>query len=77
MEHVHSQGRVLSDRSVLYKYINPNMVAILTLAPDTTHKSMFFTQKVNFFSINYFIFRCFDIAFTGCCKWYNYLLSCS
>lgn len=40
MEHVHSQGRVLSDRSVLYKYINPNMVAILTLAPDTTHKSM-------------------------------------
>ncbi|KAL4149129.1 hypothetical protein QTP88_003140 [Uroleucon formosanum] len=40
MEHVHSQGRVLSDRSVLYKYINPNMVAILTLAPDTTHKSV-------------------------------------
>lgn len=47
MEHVHSQGRVLSDRSVLYKYINPNMVAILTLAPDTTHKSMFFVFCVN------------------------------
>ncbi|VVC41234.1 Hypothetical protein CINCED_3A015652 [Cinara cedri] len=40
MEHIHSQGRVLSDRSVLYKYINPNMVAILTLAPDTMHKSV-------------------------------------
>ncbi|XP_050532938.1 ER membrane protein complex subunit 1 isoform X2 [Daktulosphaira vitifoliae] len=40
IEHVHSQGRVMSDRSVLYKYINPNMVAILTLAPDTTHKSV-------------------------------------
>lgn len=46
MEHVHSQGRVLSDRSVLYKYINPNMVAILTLAPDTTHKSMFNLLKM-------------------------------
>lgn len=43
VEHVHSQGRVLSDRSVLYKYINPNMVAILTLAPDTTHKSIFYS----------------------------------
>ncbi|XP_050436738.1 ER membrane protein complex subunit 1 isoform X2 [Adelges cooleyi] len=40
MEHVHSQGRVMSDRSVLYKYINPNMVAVLTLTPDTTHKSV-------------------------------------
>ncbi|XP_066599406.1 ER membrane protein complex subunit 1 isoform X2 [Prorops nasuta] len=30
IERVHSQGRVLSDRSVLYKYINPNLVAIVT-----------------------------------------------
>jgi hypothetical protein len=29
-EKVHSQGRVLGDRSVLYKYANPNLVAILS-----------------------------------------------
>jgi hypothetical protein len=29
-EKVHSQGRVLGDRSVLYKYINSNLVAILS-----------------------------------------------
>lgn len=26
-EHVHSVGRILGDRSVLYKYLNPNLVA--------------------------------------------------
>lgn len=26
---MHSQGKVLGDRSVLYKYNNPNLVAIL------------------------------------------------
>ncbi|XP_076472635.1 ER membrane protein complex subunit 1-like [Babylonia areolata] len=29
IEHVHSQGRVLGDRSVLYKYLNPNMVVVV------------------------------------------------
>ncbi|XP_019633907.1 PREDICTED: ER membrane protein complex subunit 1-like isoform X2 [Branchiostoma belcheri] len=29
-EHVHSQGRVLSDRSVMYKYLNPNLLAVMT-----------------------------------------------
>ncbi|KAK7093213.1 ER membrane protein complex subunit 1-like [Littorina saxatilis] len=28
-EHVHSQGRVLGDRSVLYKYLNPNLVVVI------------------------------------------------
>ncbi|KAL5013663.1 hypothetical protein ScPMuIL_007933 [Solemya velum] len=28
VEHVHSQGRVLGDRSVLYKYLNPNLVVV-------------------------------------------------
>ncbi|GAB0095170.1 ER membrane protein complex subunit 1 [Sergentomyia squamirostris] len=37
-EHVHSQGRVLSDRSVLYKYVNPNLVAIATFGLDAIHK---------------------------------------
>ncbi|XP_037947032.1 ER membrane protein complex subunit 1 isoform X2 [Teleopsis dalmanni] len=38
IERVHSQGRVLGDRSVLYKYINPNLVAVVTQAPDSIHK---------------------------------------
>uniref|UniRef100_A0A1L8D9I9 ER membrane protein complex subunit 1 n=2 Tax=Nyssomyia neivai TaxID=330878 RepID=A0A1L8D9I9_9DIPT len=38
MEHVHSQGRVLSDRSVLYKYVNPNLIAIATFGLDQIHK---------------------------------------
>lgn len=38
IEHVHSQGRVLGDRSVLYKYINPNLVAIVTEGVGSTLK---------------------------------------
>lgn len=37
-EHVHSQGRVLYDRSVLYKYINPNLIAVVTQGNDNTYK---------------------------------------
>lgn len=39
IERVHSQGRVLSDRSVLYKYINPNLVAVVTEGIGHAHKS--------------------------------------
>ncbi|XP_013108994.2 ER membrane protein complex subunit 1 isoform X2 [Stomoxys calcitrans] len=38
IETVHSQGRVMPDRSVLYKYINPNLVAVFTQASDSIHK---------------------------------------
>ncbi|CAJ0577870.1 unnamed protein product, partial [Mesorhabditis spiculigera] len=31
-ERTHSQGRVLADRSVLYKYVNPNLIAVGLLA---------------------------------------------
>ncbi|TNN16586.1 ER membrane protein complex subunit 1 isoform 1 [Schistosoma japonicum] len=30
-EHIYSVGRVLGDRSVLYKYLNPNLIAVLTV----------------------------------------------
>uniref|UniRef100_A0A9J7Y7W8 ER membrane protein complex subunit 1 n=1 Tax=Cyprinus carpio carpio TaxID=630221 RepID=A0A9J7Y7W8_CYPCA len=33
-EHVHSQGRVMGDRSVLYKYLNPNLLAVITESTD-------------------------------------------
>ncbi|XP_052082314.1 ER membrane protein complex subunit 1-like isoform X2 [Mytilus californianus] len=38
-EHVHSQGRVLGDRSVLYKYINPNLAVVVAEGEDTSSSS--------------------------------------
>ena len=37
-EHVHSQGRVMGDRNVLYKYLNPNLVAIVGESIDAQEK---------------------------------------
>lgn len=37
-ERVHSQGRVLPDRSVYYKYVNPNLIALATINDDPVHK---------------------------------------
>ncbi|VEL26356.1 unnamed protein product [Protopolystoma xenopodis] len=31
---MHSIGRVLGDRNVLYKYVNPNLLAVLTAGGD-------------------------------------------
>ncbi|KAF4801416.1 ER membrane protein complex subunit 1 isoform X1 [Turdus rufiventris] len=50
-EHVHSQGRVMGDRSVLYKVLlqlwvgflslNPNLLAVVTESTDTHHERTF------------------------------------
>ena len=40
-EHVHSQGIVLADRSVLYKYLNPNLVVITAESVDSSDKGFF------------------------------------
>uniref|UniRef100_A0A4W3H840 ER membrane protein complex subunit 1 n=1 Tax=Callorhinchus milii TaxID=7868 RepID=A0A4W3H840_CALMI len=40
-EHVHSQGRVMGDRSVLYKYLNPNLLAVITESTDTHQERAF------------------------------------
>ena len=40
-EKVHSQGRVLADRSVLYKYLNPNMVVVTTEGWHPHHRGYF------------------------------------
>ncbi|XP_041378601.1 ER membrane protein complex subunit 1-like [Gigantopelta aegis] len=49
-EHVHSQGRVLGDRSVLYKYLNPNLVVVTTEGEEPgsaqSHKG-----PVNYFNV--------------------------
>ncbi|XP_063392150.1 ER membrane protein complex subunit 1 isoform X1 [Cydia fagiglandana] len=39
-ERVHSPGRVLGDRSVLYKYSNPNIVLFVSEGPDPLHKDV-------------------------------------
>lgn len=51
-EHVHSQGRVLNDRSVLYKYTNPNLVAIVTQGTDNVYKC-----KISFDSLISHLFK--------------------
>ncbi|XP_044523744.1 ER membrane protein complex subunit 1 isoform X1 [Gracilinanus agilis] len=40
-EHVHSQGRVMGDRSVLYKSLNPNLLAVVTESTDLHHERTF------------------------------------
>jgi hypothetical protein len=42
-DRIHSQGKVLGDRSVLYKYLNPNMVGVVTTGQDS--------QKVPFINV--------------------------
>jgi len=37
-EHVHTAGRVLADRSVLFKYMNPNLSLVLAQGLDSTAK---------------------------------------
>ncbi|XP_060519442.1 ER membrane protein complex subunit 1 [Cylas formicarius] len=39
-ERVHSQGKVLYDRSVYYKYVNPNLLAVATVSDDLVHRSV-------------------------------------
>ncbi|XP_023945986.2 ER membrane protein complex subunit 1 [Bicyclus anynana] len=40
LERVRSPGRALADRSVLYKYSNPNLVLFVLDTPDPTHKEV-------------------------------------
>ncbi|GFS06457.1 ER membrane protein complex subunit 1 [Elysia marginata] len=47
---VHSQGRVLGDRSVLYKYLNPNLVAVVAEGEEH-HASSTTKGPSGFFSI--------------------------
>ena len=46
-ERIHSQGRVLPDRSVSYKYMNPNLVVIVTMEPEQGNINLFFVDAVS------------------------------
>ena len=37
-ERVHSQGRVMADRNVLFKYVNPNLALTLSEGTDSLGK---------------------------------------
>ena len=52
-EQVRSQGRVLGDRSVLYKYLNPNLAAVIAEGqePTTTTGTKSPTNSGPFFSL--------------------------
>ena len=45
-EQVHSQGVVLGNRNVLYKYINPNLVVFVTEGVDAEAKSKSTKQDI-------------------------------
>jgi hypothetical protein len=42
-DRIHSHGKVLGDRSVLYKYLNPNLIGVVTTGQDS--------QKVPFINL--------------------------
>jgi len=46
-EKVHSAGRVMDDRSVLFKYMNPNLALVVAEGQDTTSKSFITVQVVD------------------------------
>jgi len=46
-EKVHSQGRVLPDRSVSYKYMNPNLVVVVTGEPEVGNINVFLVDAVS------------------------------
>ena len=46
-ERVHSQGRVLPDRSVSYKYMNPNLVAVFTGENEAGNINVFLVDAVS------------------------------
>ncbi|ESO01112.1 hypothetical protein HELRODRAFT_82224, partial [Helobdella robusta] len=48
-EHVHSIGIVLEDRSVLYKYLNPNLIVVVTEGEDAEQKE---TLQKGVFSVH-------------------------
>ncbi|XP_060066687.1 ER membrane protein complex subunit 1-like [Ylistrum balloti] len=52
LEQVHSQGRVLGDRSVLYKYINPNLVVVTTEGEESSSLTKGSSNFVNIYLID-------------------------
>ncbi|CAH1784560.1 unnamed protein product [Owenia fusiformis] len=57
-EHVHSQGLILADRSVLYKYLNPNLVAVTTEGIDGQAKPFINMYLIDTVS-GHIVFSCY------------------
>ncbi|XP_069121270.1 ER membrane protein complex subunit 1-like [Argopecten irradians] len=52
LEQVHSQGRVLGDRSVLYKYMNPNLVVVTTEGEESSSLTKGGNNFVNIYLVD-------------------------
>jgi len=46
-EIVHSAGRVMADRSVLFKYMNPNLAIVMSEGTDSTSKTFITVQVID------------------------------
>lgn len=46
-ERVHSQGRVLPDRSVSYKYMNPNLAVVVTAENEAGNINLYLIDAVS------------------------------
>lgn len=51
-EHVHSQGKVLADRAVLYKYLNPNLVALVNRGEESSDEDSGRINVVQFYLLD-------------------------
>jgi len=58
-ERVHSQGRVLPDRSVSYKYMNPNLAVVVTSEEETGNINLYLVDAVSGTHSTYIMF-CVD-----------------
>ena len=50
-EVVQSQGKVLPDRSVSYKYVNPNLVVVVTYEAEVGNVNVFLVDAVSGMSV--------------------------
>jgi hypothetical protein len=53
-EKVHSPGRVMGDRSVLYKYLNPNLFAVIGEGYDPNSKCKYIDEII---SLTFVVFK--------------------
>ncbi|TGZ65078.1 hypothetical protein CRM22_006038 [Opisthorchis felineus] len=63
-EHIHSVGRVLGDRSVLYKYLNPNLIAVVTAGGSVASQ----TNSIAVYLIDVVVGRIVYSAINGRCS---------
>ena len=64
---VHSQGRVMADRSVLFKYVNPNLGFLLAEGKDASSKTFINVYLIDLVTGRYEQFHKFILTFSTKC----------